>query len=177
MDKIYELLCEMGIQKHLLGFEMAHDSIEYLIQQKSVNERVSMTQLYEEIARKHNVSPTAIERNIRTAIHKAIKKSNEEDFERWFPGYKENGLTTMEFLYSVVFMIENLADGQKFVACKPRMIEVKGGYKAFHGVMRVKNSDKEEDIEDDWIYIPEYSIWCNSQGGIHPNKCTIISIM
>lgn len=177
MDKIYELLSEMGMSKHLLGFEFSHDGIEYLLEKKQKGERAIMMQLYTEIGEKHQVAPIAVERNIRTALRKTIAKGNKEYFERLFPGFEKVGVTVMEFLYQATYMIQNMADGQKSTNCGAKLIETASGYKAFYGIMRVIIDGEAVDIEDGWIYNPGYGNWYNSKQSFSCNQCTIISIM
>lgn len=80
MTNIKRMLANMGMSTRLIGFDLCADAIQMAVHKPNVV-RSMMDEMYPTIARKHGISASKAERNIRTAIEVLYDTANLEQIQ------------------------------------------------------------------------------------------------
>ena len=103
--KISKVLKELGVSPSLNGFGYLREAIALVLTDDSLLNRVITKQLYPNIAKKFNTTPSRVERGMRHAIERGFDKGNSELMEQIF-GYTVSSCsgraTNKEFIACVV---------------------------------------------------------------------------
>lgn len=109
---VYEILKEIGIPFHILGFKYIQDAV--LIVKKDPYKMNKFTWIvYQEIADKYESSPNRVERAIRHAIEKAFTNGNYEEINKYFGnsyGKDKGKPTNKEFIAMLIELIKEDID-------------------------------------------------------------------
>lgn len=107
-DRINRELDLIGISSHLIGRKYIHDSILYILENRSEEENVF---LY--LAKKYKKGNSTIGRSIQTAIEHAWRKSSIEDLQKYYTAavnYNTGVPTPTELVYFYVEKIKKSID-------------------------------------------------------------------
>lgn len=101
---------DVGIPMHILGYDYVKEAVILVIENKSYLQAVTK-ELYPLLARRHESTPSRVERGIRHAIEVAWNRGNMEAHDKLF-GYTVNALkgqpTNSEFIAGIAEYIRML---------------------------------------------------------------------
>lgn len=98
------LLKDLGIKPKLLGFDYLKTAI--LFSYNDPKMKAVTTELYPKVAKEYSVTPSKVERGIRTAIHSAWQTTPKNVFEDIF-GYIKRTPTNHEFIAGICQYLKN----------------------------------------------------------------------
>ncbi len=111
---IASVLKELGVRELLTGYDYIETAVRLRVT-NTIQKRDGAMQLYYAVARKHNTTYKAVERDIRYAIECAFDYADPEVLNRWFGNTlseRTGKATNRQFIESVVKAIEQENDNE-----------------------------------------------------------------